>query len=122
MDFPQVKGDPLDEYSDLKLFAGAFPWLFPGGIGDWVDNYTNESTRIDICLERLIRYEDGRFERDRMFPWIFSFLYIISCQTCKWICCVANFQKLSTIMFIFIKMSCKNIGCFLVNFKLFFLR
>ena len=69
MDFPQVKGDPLDEYSDLKLFAGAFPWLFPGGIGDWVDNYTNESTRIDICLERLIRYEDGRFERDRMFPF-----------------------------------------------------
>ena len=34
-----------------------------------VDNYNNESTRIDIWLERLIRYEDGRFERDRMFPF-----------------------------------------------------
>jgi hypothetical protein len=25
---------PISEYSDTKLFCLAFPWLFPGGMGD----------------------------------------------------------------------------------------
>ena len=34
MDFPQLKESPINEYEGIKIFAGSFPWLFPGGVGD----------------------------------------------------------------------------------------
>jgi hypothetical protein len=29
-----VSKEPEDEYDGLPIFSNAFPWLFPGGIGD----------------------------------------------------------------------------------------
>ena len=37
MDWPQQGSEPLSEYSDVKIFTSAFPWLFPGGIGDFCE-------------------------------------------------------------------------------------
>lgn len=34
MHFPQLKEKPLNEYEGMNLFVGAFPLLFPGGVGD----------------------------------------------------------------------------------------
>ena len=69
MDFPQIKEDPVDEYSGVALFAGTFPWLFPGGVGDIVDECGHDKQNINYWLERLIRYKDSRFERDKMFSF-----------------------------------------------------
>ena len=49
-----------------KIFAGAFPWLFPGGVGDY-----HEFRELDIkaseWAEKLIMYQDGRFATDKTF-------------------------------------------------------
>ena len=67
MDFSQIKEDPLNEYRGLHLFVGSFPWLFPGGFGDITMNYESKMHRSHSSLERLMRYKDFRFERDKMF-------------------------------------------------------
>ena len=67
MDFPQIEDEPADEYSNESLFAGIFPWLFPGGIGDINDSHLAHKPKNHIWLERLIRYKDYRFQNDKMF-------------------------------------------------------
>ena len=37
VDWPAVKGQAVSEFGDKKIFALAFPWLFPGGLGDIKD-------------------------------------------------------------------------------------
>ena len=37
VDWPAVSDHAVCEYGDTKTFALAFPWLFPGGIGDVKD-------------------------------------------------------------------------------------
>ena len=69
MDFPQIKLDPIDEYSGISLFCGAFPWLFPGGVGDVIDDSGEQKQDLNRWLERLMRYKDYRFERDKMFAF-----------------------------------------------------
>lgn len=69
MDFPQVHADPINEYEGFPLFASAFPWLFPGGIGDIYDNNRGETKDIHKWLEKLMRYKDGRFQNDRIFSF-----------------------------------------------------
>ncbi len=34
INWPTREVKPISEYSDTKLFCLAFPWLFPGGMGD----------------------------------------------------------------------------------------
>ena len=69
MDFPYVCQDALNEYDKTcKLFCLAFPWLFPGGIGD-INDFSNVSETVDQWMERLLYYEDGRFATDKM--WAF---------------------------------------------------
>ena len=58
MDFPQIINEHVDEYSGVSLFAMAFPWLFPGGVGDFVDDSGKDIQQIHIWLERLMRYKD----------------------------------------------------------------
>ena len=67
LDFPLIKEDPINEYGGNLIFAGAFPWLFPGGLGDITDPKAKHKPNIDIWLERLIRYYDCRFQNDKMF-------------------------------------------------------
>ena len=65
---------PISEFSDTKIFCLAFPWLFPGGIGD-----IKESRECDIDIadwaQNLLFYEDGRFAKDNL--WCFFVLNYI---------------------------------------------
>ena len=36
INFPYVSEHPINEYSGERLFCKAFPWLFPGGYGDFI--------------------------------------------------------------------------------------
>jgi hypothetical protein len=60
-----------------KIFCLAFPWLFPGGIGD-----IKESRECDINIadwaQNLIFYEDGRFAKDNL--WCFFVINYIQRQ------------------------------------------
>ena len=53
------------EYSN-EIFVNSFPWLFPGGIGD-VWNSTRGKLDIRTWTSHLLKYFDGRFQRDQLF-------------------------------------------------------
>lgn len=55
----------INEYGSSRIFARAFPWLFPGGFGD-VKDYPGD---INKWGEYLLYYEDGRFCRDKFFTF-----------------------------------------------------
>jgi Helitron helicase-like domain at N-terminus len=61
----------ISEYGVTRLFTRAFPWLFPGGIGDVKDDPND----INRWGKRLLFYEDGRFARDKFFSF-FALNYI----------------------------------------------
>ena len=62
--WPYVSSDPVREYqSDNFLFERAFPWLFPGGIGGYL-SIPLPRPNINIWMERMMRYYDGRFATD----------------------------------------------------------
>ena len=63
MDWPTVSQTPVSEHGNKKIFCLAFPWLFPGGLGDVKDFPGN----IGHWGEMMLRYEDGRFARDKAF-------------------------------------------------------
>jgi hypothetical protein len=46
----------------------AFPWLFPGGIGDY-SAYRERKITPDEWAERMLMLDDGRFAKDKM--WCF---------------------------------------------------
>ena len=46
--------------------VNAFPWLFPGGIGDLYDPYYGK-TSIKQWAKHLLHYFDGRFQSDHLF-------------------------------------------------------
>ena len=71
-EFPSVQSDPVSEFSDTRIFARAFPWLFPGGIGDVKDDPENPGE----WGRRLLLYKDGRFARDKFFGF-FAMNYIM---------------------------------------------
>ena len=67
IDFPYVSEVPVSEYdTTIKLFCKAFPWLYPGGRGDFND-YSEFDEDIDTWMERLLYYFDARFARDKMW-------------------------------------------------------
>ena len=67
VDFPYVSSDPVNEFDETsKLFCKAFPWLFPGGVGDAYD-YSEIKESTDDWLKRLLYYHDGRFAADKMW-------------------------------------------------------
>jgi hypothetical protein len=65
---------PISEYSDTKLFCLAFPWLFPGGMGD-IKESRERDVDIGEWAENLLFYEDGRFAKDNL--WCFFTLNYI---------------------------------------------
>lgn len=71
MDWPTKDSTPICEYGNTKIFANAFPWLFPGGIGD-IKDYNGD---MKDWGKMLLYYEDGRFARDKMFCF-FAMNYI----------------------------------------------
>ena len=79
IDFPQIKDDPINEYDGTSIFANAFPWLFPGGIGDIWDDKRGMIKRIDRWITHLMRYEDHRFENDKLFSFYIADYYQRRC-------------------------------------------
>jgi hypothetical protein len=67
--WPYVSSHPVSEYDTTeKLYCKAFPWLFPGGVGD-INDYRERSFTASEWARRLLDYEDGRFASDKM--WCF---------------------------------------------------
>ena len=72
IDFPYVDTVPVNEYdTTTKLFCKAFPWLFPGGIGD-INDYSEVKETVDAWMKRLLYFQDCRFMIDKM--WVFFVL------------------------------------------------
>lgn len=70
MNFPEIGINAVDEYDDsIRIFCLAFPWLFPGGVGDWADIKTSENLTVEEWAKKLLYYEDGRFAKDKI--WCF---------------------------------------------------
>lgn len=74
MNWPATSKDPMNEFRpNGKLFVLAFPWLFPGGVGDisdWPKRYIADWGR------HLLYYEDGRFMTDPFFCF-YAMNYIV---------------------------------------------
>ncbi len=62
--FPAISKVPEDEYDGLPIFSNAFPWLFPGGIGDINCNKKKEYGYIQKWASTMVHYFDGRFVKD----------------------------------------------------------
>ena len=69
--WPTINNIPVNEYSDKRIFAMSFPWLFPGGEGDVID-YPGDITEWG---RNMLFYEDGRFDKDDFFSF-FAMNYI----------------------------------------------
>jgi hypothetical protein len=65
--FPTVSPQPQSEFSGFPIFSNAYPWLFPGGVGDLDQNNMQERGYVSKWLKNLSLYYDGRFSRDPTF-------------------------------------------------------
>lgn len=68
MFWPHVSEVAVSEYTSESLFPRAFPWLFPGGTGDFKDYRETELTVAEYA-KNLLYYYDGRFAKDKF--WCF---------------------------------------------------
>ena len=65
----------ISEYDPTKkIFSCAYPWLFPGGLGDvfddkWggLDDRPGPIQNLRSWAKHLMRYYDGRFQKDHLF-------------------------------------------------------
>jgi len=72
--WPTRSVKPVSEYGDDKIFCLAFPWLFPGGIGD-VNEPRRKQINASDWATNLLYYQDGRFAKDKL--WCFFALNFI---------------------------------------------
>ena len=75
LEWPTIGDAPVSEYSEIKLFTLAFPWLFPGGICDINESCRTHKVEIGQWAENLLYYKDGRFAKDPI--WCFFVLNYI---------------------------------------------
>ena len=67
INWPTTGKIAINEYDQSnKIFCMGFPWLFPGGVGDFNDMKKNGSS-VAEWGKRLLFYEDGRFASDDIF-------------------------------------------------------
>ena len=67
--FPYASPTPINEYDEENsLFTRAFPWLFPGGYGDF-GQYREKQMNVSDWTRNMLYYKDGRFAKDRI--WCF---------------------------------------------------
>ena len=70
LDWPQTSyPDAISEYSNVRIFTNAFPWLFPGGVADFRDMDREADIDASNWARHLLRQSDGRFQRDKL--WCF---------------------------------------------------
>jgi hypothetical protein len=89
IDWPKLSERALNEYSDIRIFTNAFPWLFPGGVGDAKD-YPG---KLATWGKNMLYFEDGRFARDKIFGF-FALDHIIRMRNAtsgRWF--IENFHK-----------------------------
>lgn len=89
VDWPNMSEKAVDEFSDKRIFAGAFPWLFPGGVGDPKD-YPGS---LKEWGKHMLYYKDGRFARDEVFSF-FALNHIVRMRNSshgRWF--IDNFHK-----------------------------
>ena len=73
--WPTIGTKALSEYDKtIKIFAMAFFWLFPGGIGD-INDHREIEVSLGSWIHHLLLYYDGRFANDKMFPF-YAFNYL----------------------------------------------
>jgi hypothetical protein len=78
INFPYTDPTPVSEYdTNSGLFPKAFPWLFPGGRGDF-HQFRNKKLTITDWVKNLVLYEDSRFAKDKMFGF-----YVLNYATRK---------------------------------------
>jgi hypothetical protein len=78
INFPYTDPTPVSEYdTNSGLFPKAFPWLFPGGRGDF-HQFRPKKITITEWVKNLVLYEDGRFAKDKMFGF-----YVLNYATRK---------------------------------------
>ena len=90
VDWPGISKAPVSEFDNTRIFVNAFPWLFPGGVGDPKD--FKEGTLAKWGRQMLL-YEDARFATDKIFGF-YAMNHIIRMRNStsgKWF--VENFQK-----------------------------
>ena len=69
INFPYVAPKPLNEYGvGNSLFTRAFPWLFPGGYGDF-GQWRQKQPNVSDWARSMLYYRDGRFAKDKI--WCF---------------------------------------------------
>ena len=69
MMWPSIGEKAVSEYNtDIKVFAMAFFWLFPGGIGD-LNDQREVKVSMTEWVKHMMMYDDGRFFCDQMFPF-----------------------------------------------------
>ena len=74
--WPASSVNAISEFECKEVFALAFPWLFPGGVGD-PSCYVGQS--LKDWGKHILRYKDGRFLRDKFFSF-YSCNYIVRHQ------------------------------------------
>lgn len=64
------------EYNSTEqIFVNAYPWLFPGGVGDVYDQKRGKIKCPTAWAQHLLHYHDGRFLKDQMFClYVFNML------------------------------------------------
>ena len=73
--WPTIGTKALSKYDKtIKIFAMAFFWLFPGGIGD-INDHRQVEVSLGSWIHHLLLYYDGRFANDKMFPF-YAFNYL----------------------------------------------
>ena len=69
IEFPYASPAPINEYDEENsLFTRAFPWLFPGGVGDF-GQFRDKKLNVSDWARNMLYYKDGRFAKDRI--WCF---------------------------------------------------
>ena len=67
--FPYASPTPINEYEeDNSLFTRAFPWLFPGGYGDF-GQFREKTMNVGDWVRKMLYYQNGRFAKDKI--WCF---------------------------------------------------
>lgn len=67
---PEVRSTPLDEFSDTqRLWAMAFPTLFPWGAADFKSRRTH-TVQLKQWGQHLLKWHDGRFARHPRFRYM----------------------------------------------------
>ncbi len=70
INWPIISKDPISEYGTTNhLFSLSFPWLFPGGYGDFCDYRPENKITAQQWGKHMLFYQDGRFAFDKMFSF-----------------------------------------------------